>query len=184
MGGRTSRIFPWGIENFAGVCPPIKNGIPIKSETHDPSSQRASQPVSQPTPWRSTTVSQQCRPNTFRTHSQPLSKGPNHTGGAREARPPYSYFLYTVADCVCGTCSDDTAEKQSCGATVLAGWLAGWLAGMFMNFKFPGGVSPPMHPWTFQFPGGGAPPMHPPTPQGRKGSLHGGYTPPCPLGVR
>ena len=62
---------------------------PIKSETHDPPSQRASQPVSQPTPWRSTTVSQQCRPNTFRTHSQPLSKGPNHTGGrAKRARPP------------------------------------------------------------------------------------------------
>ena len=34
--------------------------------------------------------------------------------------------------------SDDTAEKQSCSAIVLAGWLVGWLAGMLM-FSFERG---------------------------------------------
>ena len=112
MGGPRYLENLWGIDFFQGVDPPIEVGIsrflwgvrppikswimkflwevrpPIKSEAHDPPSQRASQPVSQPTPWRSTTVSQQCRANTFRTHSQPLSKGPRHMGTAVGARPP------------------------------------------------------------------------------------------------
>ena len=57
---------------------------------------------------------------------------------------------------------DDSAEKQSCSATVLAGWLAGWLAGMLMNDQISGGGAPTnetvLEKTTFQISMGGATP--------------------------
>ena len=169
MGGRT----PHGNPDFLS-----EDQLP---KIHEHASQPPSQPASQHRGGARLFLSSVVRTRSAHTVSHCL-KDLTIRGGRAKRAPPYSYFLYTVADCVCGTCSDDTAEKQSCGATVLAGWLAGWLAGMFMNFKFPGGVSPPMHPWIFQFSGGGGPPMHPPAPQGSKGSLHWGYPPHAPWG--
>ena len=93
---RTSKVFQLWKPEGASIGP---NTSSIKNYPNTQSFCRSWR--KSPTPWWSTTVSQQCRPNTFRTHRSAhtvshYSKDPTIQGGGAKRRPPVSlYPLYS-----------------------------------------------------------------------------------------